>query len=242
MNRLRNVLMVVCLLSAVTGLMAQMRAPTSPSDSVVFRGFSAHLDIASPLMGIAVDKGVITGEIQFDVNLRNKFFPIVEVGYAAIEHVADNGATYRAGAPFWRLGLNYNVLKTKREDGSEKLNRHYPFVGLRYGMSVVNYELSSVPLARDYWGETDALAWHGRHAYAGWLELLAGVRVDLVNGFTMGWSVRINLLLHSSLDNKELLWYVPGYGRSSGTQFTFNYTIGFNYRTKYERARMERVQ
>ena len=124
--------MVVCLLSAVTGLMAQMRAPTSPSDSVVFRGFSAHLDIASPWMGIAVDKGVITGEIQFDVNLRNKFFPIVEVGYAAIEHVADNGATYRAGAPFWRLGLNYNVLKTTREDGSEKLHRHYPFTLVLY--------------------------------------------------------------------------------------------------------------
>ena len=240
MNRLRYVI-IFCGLWLVAGtLVGQPREPKSPSDSVLFRGFSVHLDIASPLMGIAVDKGVITGELQFDVNLRNKFFPIVELGYASVDHTADNGARYRAGVPFWRLGLNYNVLKTKREDGTEKLNRHYPFVGLRYGMSVVNYDLLSVPVSRDYWGETAELAWSGRNAYAGWVELLAGVRVDLAKGFTMGWSVRVKLLLHTALDNNELLWYVPGFGRSSGMQFTFNYTIGFNYRTRYERARMER--
>ncbi len=237
MKTLRYIVFLFAFLSILPAI-GQEQPAQKAKDSLLVRGFSAHLDIASPLMGIAVDKNIITAEIQADINLLNKFFPIVELGYASVNHVADNGAIYRAQAPFWRIGLNYNILKTKKDNGAEKLNRHYPFVGVRYGMSVINYELADVPFSSNYWNENELLTWSGRNAYAGWAEIVGGVRVDLAKGFTMGWSVRVKLLLHSSLKSKETLWYVPGYGRSSGTQFSFNYTIGFTYRTKAERKRM----
>lgn len=220
---------------------AQRRtADKAPTDSVVFRGFSAHLDVASPLMGIAVDRGVVTGEAQIDVNLLNKFFPIVEIGYASANVTAENASVYRASAPFWRIGLNYNFLKTKKKN-VEKLNRNYPFIGLRYGMSVVNYSMDRVPMSEGYWNESGTMDFGSKAIYAGWAEILGGVRVDLAKGFTMGWSARVRIGLHTSLHNDSQLWYVPGFGKSVGAQFSFNYTVGFTYRTKFERDRMKAV-
>lgn len=240
---MKKTLLHISLLLAVAQvcmpLYAQRRiVEKAPTDSVVFRGFSAHLDVASPLMGIVVNKGVVTGEAQFDVNLLNKFFPIVEIGYASAAVTAENASVYRVSAPFWRIGLNYNFLKTKKNN-VEKLNRNYPFIGLRYGMGVANYSMEGIPMAEDYWLESGTMNLNGKNIYTGWIELLAGVRVDLAKGFTMGWSARVRLGLHTSLHNDSQLWYVPGFGRSGGAQFTFNYTVGFAYRTKFERERMK---
>lgn len=238
----KNILLPLLLLILVAPLHAQKQrtAEKAPTDSVIFRGFSAHLDIASPLMGIVIDKGVITGEAQFDINLRNKFFPIFEIGYATANVTADNATNYRASAPFWRIGINYNFLKTKKNN-AKKLNRNYPFIGLRYGMGVVNYSMNNVPFSEGYWDENGTIKFDDKNIYTGWFEILAGVRVDLAKGFTMGWSARVRLGLHTSLHNDSQLWFVPGYGKSGSAQFSFNYTVGFAYRTKFERDRMKAV-
>ena len=243
MRNLRHILLLLFLLILTVPAQSQKRRSDDKplTDSVVFRGFSAHLDVASPLMGIAVNKGIYTGEAQIDVNLLNKYFPIFEIGYANAKVTADNATNYRTSALFWRIGLNYNFLKTSKNK-VEKLNRNYPFIGLRYGMSVVNYDMTQIPMSESYWAEQGSISLNGKNVYAGWIEFLGGVRVDLAKGFTMGWSARIRLALHTSLDNSEQLWFVPGYGKSGGAQFTFNYTIGFTYRTRFERNRMAAVK
>ncbi len=240
-NPTRHILLLLMAVLLSMPAFAQRRTDNkAPTDSVVFRGFSAHLDIASPLMGIIVDRGVITGEAQFDINLLNKFFPIVEFGYASVNVTSDNASNYRTSAPFWRIGFNYNFLKTKKNK-VELLNRNYPFIGLRYGMSVVSYDMGNVPLSEGYWNESATMDFSDKNVYAGWVEILAGVRVDLAKGFTMGWSARVRLGLHTSLHNDSQLWFVPGYGKSGNAQFSFNYTVGFTYRTKFERQRMNAV-
>ena len=65
--------------------------------------------------------------------------------------------------------------------------------------------------------------------YAGWMEVLGGVRVDLFKGLTLGWSIRLKTFLHTSAPDKSYVWYVPGYGKSSGMGVMFNYTIGYTF-------------
>ena len=204
-----------------------------------FYGFSAHLDIASPLMGLATDRGIIEEEGSFDVNFLDRFFPIIELGYASVNTQANNGSMYSATAPFGRLGVNFNLLKTKDKEGNLKPSRNYAYVGVRYGMSFVNYDVSNIPLTSGYWNENQLLNLNGK-GYGGWGEVVAGVRVDMAKGFTMGWSVRVKLFLHSSLENKQEMWYVPGFGKSSGNAFTLNYTLGYTYRTKTERLKLKK--
>lgn len=202
-----------------------------------FRGISVHLDAFSPIMGRLVAEKLFTGEAQVDVNLYNKLFPTLEFGYGFISNSAANGSTYEAQAPFFRLGANFNLMKVQDKEGKNRDQRNYPFLGVRYGMSLVNYSLKDVPIINHYWDEYELRSYNKPLGYVGWLELVGGIRVDLYQGLTMGWSVRLKLGIHGS--DKTQIWYVPGYGVSSGANFAFNYTIGYTFRTAKEKTRIK---
>jgi hypothetical protein len=195
------------------------------------RGFSLHADIASPFMGIIINKNTKTFEIQADINLYDKIFPIVEAGCGSIGTGSASGSFYRTAAPFFRLGLNYNLLKNVTKDGEPKIIKSYPFAGVRYGMSVLSYQIDNVQIKSSYWNESETLNFNASNVYAGWLEIVGGVRVDIKGGFTMGWSVRMKTAFHAS-KNKTQLWFVPGYGLTANSVFSFNYTLGYTFKLK----------
>ncbi|NCA79495.1 MAG: hypothetical protein EOM76_04820 [Sphingobacteriia bacterium] len=219
--------LTVCAEDKATG---KEKAKSEKKDTI-FRGVSAHIDIASPLMGYVTDHGIRTLEGCIDVNLLHRFFPIVEVGYGQADKAMDNGSHYTVNAPFTRIGLNLNLLNQRQNEDRTKGVKSYAFLGVRYGMSFVNYSVDNVRIIDEYWQLEKTLSYHKDFAYAGWAEIVGGIRVDLVKGFTMGWSIRYKMLLHSNISNKNEMWYVPGYGKSDGSVFDFNYTIGYTFRT-----------
>lgn len=200
----------------------------------IYYGFSTHLDLASPIITPLANDLVVSAEAAFDVNLLQKYFPIVEVGYTYVNKSDSvHKVNYKTAAPFFRLGINYSLMKTKTKEGEKKVVLNYPYIGLRYGFSVLKHQLDGVMITDKYWGEEVPLVFPSKVIYVGWLELLAGVRVDIAKGFTMGWNVRVGVLPHASKKNvKNQLWYIPGFGKTSNMPFMFNYTIGYTFRTK----------
>lgn len=194
----------------------------------VFRGVSLHADAASPLMGLAYGN-VINIELQADVNLYRRVYPIFEAGFSSVRHTASSGATYSTTAPFFRLGINYGLLKPFKDDGSSRSVKSYPFAGVRYAFAPMNYNIDGLTITDPYWGTQQPISFADKLVYTGWVEAVAGVRIDLLRGLTMGWSVRIKTFIHTSAPDKSYLWYVPGYGNSSGLAFGFNYTIGYTF-------------
>lgn len=233
-----SLLFVAILLTAFVS--AQEKEQTTAFDDM-YRGFSLHADVLSPLMGRSINSGIATAEVQAEVNLQSKYFPTLEGGYGYVTTMVDDGSHFSSQGPFIRLGLNYNLLKRFDKEGKEKIVRNFPFVGVRYGMSVMSYNIGDVPLSSNYWNEHTSLNYGRPGVYAGWIEIVGGVRVDIYKGLTMGWSVRLKTALHSSAPTSEI-WYVPGYGLSGGSAFSFNYTIGYTFRTKKDRQRIESVK
>lgn len=203
----------------------------------IYYGFSTHLDLFSPIITPLANDLVVSAEASFDVNLLQKYFPIVEVGYAYVNKSDSiHAVNYKTAAPFFRLGLNYSLMKTKTKEGEKKVVLNYPYIGLRYGFSVLKPHLDGVMITDKYWGENEPLLFPKKLVYVGWLELVAGVRVSIAKSFTMGWNIRVGLLPHASGKNvKNRLWYIPGFGRTSSTPFMFNYTIGYTFRTKKDK-------
>ncbi|MDR1542908.1 MAG: DUF6048 family protein [Prevotellaceae bacterium] len=210
------------------------KSPKNNYKGVAYRAFSLHADIATPAMEILTNKAFAV-EFQADVNFFDKLFPIVEVGFGSMDKTLKNGASYKTASPYFRIGLNYNLLKNVTKDGTPKIIRSYPFLGLRYGMSILPYQIDNVQVSSPYWNEEQIMNFGEKAVFAGWGEIVGGVRIDIKNGFTMGWSVRLRTLFHAS-KNKTQLWYVPGYGLTSGSTFGFNYTLGYTFRTKKEKA------
>ena len=194
----------------------------------VFRGLSVHADVGSPIISL-LGGYARSYEVQLDVNLYRRLYPIFEIGYATARKEAVSKIVYDTKAPFFRVGLNYGLLKPFRDDGTERSVICYPFVGLRYAFSPVTYNLSNVEIKDEYWGTVAVEDFMNNVKYAGWMEVLGGVRVDLFKGLTLGWSIRLKTFLHTSAPDKSYVWYVPGYGKSSGMGVMFNYTIGYTF-------------
>lgn len=194
----------------------------------VFRGVSLHVDVASPLMVLGYGQ-IFNLELQADVNLYRRIYPIIEAGFTSVRHEVSSGATYSSSAPFFRVGINYGLLKPFKDDGSSRSVRSYPFAGIRYAFSPMNYNITGLTVNDPYWGTSQEVSFRNLSVYSGWLEIVAGVRVDIFKGLTMGWSVRLKTLLHTTAPDKAYLWYVPGYGRSGEATFGFNYTIGYTF-------------
>ncbi len=196
----------------------------------VFRGLSVHADIGSPIISL-LGGNARSYELQLDVNLYRRIFPIFEMGYATAQKALVSEINYNTKAPFFRLGVNYGLLKPFKDNASSRSVRSYPFVGVRYAFSPMWYNLENIIINDEYWGTSDVINYNNMFAYSGWVEIVGGVRVDLFKGLTMGWSVRLKTLLHTTAPDKSYLWYVPGYGKSSGMGFMFNYTIGYTFYT-----------
>ena len=96
----------------------------------VFRGLSVHADIGSPIIYL-LGGDTRSYEVQLDVNLYRRLYPIFEMGYATAKKEAVSGIVYDTKAQFFRVGLNYGLLKPFRDDGSERSVKCYTFAGLR---------------------------------------------------------------------------------------------------------------
>ncbi|MCQ2329844.1 MAG: DUF6048 family protein [Paludibacteraceae bacterium] len=194
----------------------------------VVHGFSINADLLSPVMNL-VHGQVYGGECHMDINLYNRVFPTIEVGYAdAVQNMGMN-VTYKTHAPYVRLGVNYGLLKPFNKSGEHRSLDCYPYIGLRYAMAFMNYDIQNVVIEDHYWGTRDVKSFANPFVYSGWIEVVAGVRMNLVRGFTLGWSFRFRGLLHTTAADKVFVHYVPGYGKSDGSAFTFNYTIGYTF-------------
>ena len=79
----------------------------------MFQGFSVSADLAGAAMMLLSDYGQYEGALR--LNLHNQYFPVVEVGYGKANHENDEvtGLNYRTGAPYFRVGCDFNIMKNK---------------------------------------------------------------------------------------------------------------------------------
>lgn len=185
--------------------------------------------VGAPLLG----SDTKSGEVQLDVNLKNRFFPTVEAGYASTEMVSEYGTHFQSKGAYFRIGLNYKI---KYKNPSES----HIFVGLRYGFTPsFKYDVESVPISDDLFGEGPANPnlsddiWGGSVPFrvegatgsGHWAEIVLGLRAQVWKNFLMGWSLRYKLRLgYSGLSNATPS-YLPGFGENEGTAIGITYSL-----------------
>ena len=98
----------------------------------LFRGVSVSADLVGIAQLAFSDYGQY--EAAARVNLRDKYFPIVEVGLgkANSENVTTK-MTYKTSAPYLRAGVDFNLMKNKHDD-------YRVFVGARYALTYFKYD------------------------------------------------------------------------------------------------------
>lgn len=185
----------------------------------LFKGFAVSVDIAGPAQMLLGDYGQYEAALR--INLKDKYFPIFELGLGKADHENDlTQISYKTSAPYARIGVDFNLLKNKHDI-------YRLFAGVRYAFTSFKYDLSHPGVTDPVWGDTAPYNAQDVKCSYQWFEAVIGVDAKMWGPVHLGWSVRYRSRL--SYDDGALgnSWYVPGYGKSGGSNIggTFNVTI-----------------
>ena len=149
----RYIILLVCSWACVCPANAQEESGESKSsgrEKTLVQGTSREklpfirgASVSADIFGIA---GKIFGndyqsfEVAGEINLKNRFFPVVEIGYGTTDTTDDDkDIHYKVAAPYFRIGMNYNFFYKKDTPNSI-------FAGIRLGFSSFDYDISAPDL------------------------------------------------------------------------------------------------
>ena len=186
----------------------------------LFQGVMVGVDVYG-FLNQALGSDIRTTEVSLEANLLNRFFPVVEFGYGSMDTTNEETEIhFKTSAPFFRLGLNYNVFYKKPELPG------YMTVGLRYGFSSFEYDVQAPNLTDPNWNHTQVpVDYTGVKSKVGWLEAVAGLRTNVYKDFYLGLNVRYRSRLSMTQNENSEPYYIPGYGRGKTSNFGITYSI-----------------
>lgn len=199
---------------------SQRKKIVEPADTTpLFRGLAISIDALGVIQRAVSDYGQY--EAALKVNLKDKYFPIVELGYgtADTEDVSTN-LHFKTSAPYGRIGCDFNVLKNKHD-----VYRLYG--GFRYGFTSYKYDLEGPDITDPVWGGETPYGATDVSCNYHWLEGVFTVDAKIWGAMRMGWSLRYRRRLFHEDGPLGNTWYVPGFGRKGSSKFggTFNITL-----------------
>ena len=217
----RRIAISLLLLMSATGASAQWKFFTLQKDSVpLFRGFAVSFDLVGFASMQLSDHGEYEG--AFRVNIHDEWFPIVEIGYGKANHETDEVTriSYQTQAPYFRIGIDKNLLKDKH--GPYRL-----YGGLRYAFTSYKVDLDCQDLVDPVWNRRADFGVKDEQCNYHWLEAVLGVDAKIFGPLHLGWSVRYKRRIAHKDGVIGRTWYVPGYGLEEDTRLggTFNAII-----------------
>ncbi len=198
---------------------------TEKKDSIQFlQGIWIEADVAPLIQTALINKNIYSAQGNIQVNLKNKYFPVIELGYAGAEKTAPNNIRFDTQGVFGKAGVDLSMLKPKPNSTQKNNNL---LVGLRLGMSRFNYSIYNQTLTDAYWGGTETYNLESIPSTSVWFEIAAGLRVEVYKNFYMGWTVRNKHLITKATSGDTFPWYIPGYGTGKSSVWGLSYTIGY---------------
>jgi hypothetical protein len=191
----------------------------------LFQGIKLEIDAFSAVMS-AVNRETYSFEGNIQLNLREKYFPIVEIGFAGANKTSINDYNFRTNGFFARIGMDYNLLKPNASD--TRIHRYF-FIGGRYGFSPFSYDITNVVINNGDWGGSEVRNFYGVTTTKHWFEAVAGLRVEVLHNIYMGWNVRLKMQLGNEKYGEISPWFIPGIGIQSVGNWGFGYTIGYKF-------------
>lgn len=186
----------------------------------LFQGVYAGVDIYG-LAGKVLGSDFTGTEVSLEVNLKNKYFPVLEIGYGSTDTTDDEtDIRYKASAPYFRIGAGYNVFHKKPYLPGQFI------VGVRYGFSSFSYDMDVPAMTDPNWGDTiGPLSYEGVKTNVSWLELVAGLKTNVWKALHMGLSVHYRTRLGMKKNENSEPWYTPGFGKNQSTNIGITYSI-----------------
>lgn len=198
-----------------------------PKDSTRWlNGFMVRADLAAILSAPLSNNVSYSTEAGIQLDLKHTIFPCFELGVGGANKNSLDNIGYKTNGLFERIGVDFNLRKKKPDS---KPSNNLFIAGLRLGRSSFNYNINNVTITDDYWGVTSNFNFPTQNTTKIWYEIVIGVQVEVINNFYMGWTLRNKNLISQDISGEVAPWYIPGFGQNNGTNWGFNYTLGYHF-------------
>lgn len=199
----------------------EIEAELAKQDVPLFMGVIVQADIVGVIMK-ALDADWAQMEASVRINLKEKYFPVFELGYGESDcEGTETENTFSAKAPYFRVGFDYNFSK-------KWWNGNRIFAGFRYGFTSFDYDIAALDFADPVWGNEVAFNYEGLAAKFHWAELVFGMETKIWSLFYLGWTVRYKFRVKHSEASVGKPYYVPGFGEYDNNAFGGTFNIIFN--------------
>jgi hypothetical protein len=216
----RLAISLLMLFASIGSAQAQIsRMFTMEKDSIpLFRGFSLSFDLVGPAMLMLSDHGEYEGALR--INLHDQWFPIFELGLGHANHKKDEVTelTYKTTAPYFRIGMDWNILRKKHQS-----NRIY--AGFRYAFTSYNVDIIRENLPDPVWQTETGFGVKDMSCNMHWIEAVLGIDAKIFGPLHLGWTVRYKRRIAHKDGTLGATWYVPGFGINDKDVLAANFNV-----------------
>ena len=152
-------------------------------------------------------------EVNADVDFY-KYYLAVDYGNWA-RHLTLPTGNYENSGNYFRVGTDINFL-------AKDPDRNMVFIGLRYGQSNFSEQLTYQSIDVNYGLMRHELV--NSNVTGRWAEITSGLRVKVLKGFWMGYTIRLKFLPKTQGGGELIPYDIPGYGLAASKNYW-----GFNY-------------
>lgn len=207
------------LLGSTTTAHAQLKMFRMEKDSIpLFRGFQVSFDLVGPAMLMLGDHGEYEGALR--LNLHDQWFPIFELGLGRANHEKDEvtGFTYKTTAPYFRIGMDWNIMKNKHQD-------NHLYAGFRYAFTSYKVDIIRDELPDPVWISPSQFGVKDMACSMHWLEIVFGIDAKIFGPLHLGWNVRYKRRIAHKDGELGNTWYVPGFGINDKDNLAANFNV-----------------
>jgi hypothetical protein len=186
------------------------------------------IDLSKPVMA-QMDKDYFGLELVGDIRLYSEFYGAVELGNEKKTQQSERINLTTTGT-YLKLGFDYNMYK------NWKGMNNSIYLGMRLGNSFHNQKVNEYePYELNHYWETEIIK-DGPEIreqdalQARWIEIIAGIRVKMINNIYMGFSLRLNRLMSDTRPVNFDNLYIPGFNKKTDENV---WGAGFNYTITY---------
>ena len=187
------------------------------------------IDMSKPIRSMIENdyKGL---ELTADYRITKKLYLAAEVGMED-KRVVSETLDFQTSGEYIKLGVDFNLFNNW--EGMENML----LAGVRLGTSTHSQQLNGYAVRQldhlwveDLYKSLDEPLLFGDLS-ATWIEIIAGVKTELLNNLYMGISVRMNYLMNDKEVTNFRNLYIPGYHRVSEAS---PWGVGLNYTMMYQ--------
>jgi len=163
----------------------------------------AGLEVSGPVIYLT-DKNNLSAEGFLSLDRNEKMAYVLEAGYLNYKYSQYNYDYLNKGI-FARVGVDFNLMKPEISMG-----KYWAGIGLRYGLSLFNSETPALQ-HENYWGSTTSSI-SPKTSLGQFLEVTPAIKTEVFKHLSIGWTIRLRLLISGGTGKDLRPIYFPGFG------------------------------